>query len=75
MAAISMDDRDRDRISRLEGRLDSFATKADVAELKAELKSDLHALEARLTKWIIGLMLGAVMAAVAIAAAVDRFAG
>ena len=73
MAAISMDD--RDRISRLEGRLDSFATKADVAELKAELKSDLHALEARLTKWIIGLMLGAVMAAVAIAAAVDRFAG
>ena len=75
MAAISMDDRDRDRISRLEGRLDSFATKADVAELKAELKSDLHALEARLTKWIIGLMLGAVIAAVAIAAAVDRFAG
>ena len=65
---------DRERISRLEARLDSFATRADLAELKAELKSHLHALEARLTKWMIGLMLGSVTAAVAIAVAVDRFA-
>ena len=50
MTAISLDD--RDRISRLEARYDSLATKADLAELKAEFKGDLHALETRLTKWI-----------------------
>lgn len=72
MTAIAIED--RERISRLEARYDSVATKADVAELKAELKSDLHALEARLTKWMIGLMLGSVTAAVAFAAAVDRIA-
>lgn len=73
MTAISMED--RDRITRLEANYDSLAAKADLAELKAEFKSDLHALEARLTKWMIGLTLGSVTAAVAIAAAVDRFAG
>ena len=73
MTAASMDD--RDRICRLQAGYDSLATKADLAELKAEFKDDLHALEARLTKWMIGLMLGSVTAAVAIAAAVDRFAG
>lgn len=66
---------DWQRISCLEARLDSLPTKADMAELKAEFKGELHALEARLTKWMIGLMLGSVTAAVAIAAAVDRFAG
>ena len=73
MTAVSMED--RDRISRLEGKYEGLATKADVAELKAELKSDLHALEARLTKWMVGLMLGSVTAAVAFATAVDRIAG
>jgi len=73
MTALASED--RDRISRLEATYDSLATKADLAELKAEFKGDLHALEARLTKWMIGLMLGSVTAAVAIAATVDRFAG
>ena len=73
MTALASED--RDRISRLEAKYDSLATKADLAELKAEFKGDLHALEARLTKWMIGLMLGSVAAAVAIAATVDRFAG
>ena len=73
MTAIAIED--RDRISRLEGKYDSLATKADLAGLKAEFKGDLHALEARPTKWLIGLLLGSVTAAVAIAAAVDRLAG
>ena len=73
MTALASED--RDRISLLEAKYDSLATKADLAELKAEFKGDLHALEARLTKWMIGLMLGSVTAAVAIAATVDRFAG
>ena len=35
-------------------------------------KADLHSLEARLVKWMIGLMLGSVGTAVAIAVAADR---
>ena len=73
MTALSLED--RDRISRLEATYQSLATKADLAELKAEFKGELHALESRLTKWMIGLMLGSITAAVAIATAVDRFAG
>ena len=55
------------------------------AELRAELnrlrdeivshyatKADLHSLETRLVKWMVGLMLSSVGAAVAIAVAVDR---
>ncbi len=43
--------------------------------LRAEFKGELHALESRLTKWMIGLILGSITVAVAIATAVDRFAG
>ena len=53
-----------ERVSRLEGGYEHLATKAD-----------LHALETRLTRWMIGLMLGSVSAAVAIGLAVDRLAG
>ena len=35
-------------------------------------KADLHAVETRLVKWMIGLMLSSMGAAVAIAVAVDR---
>lgn len=35
-------------------------------------KADLHALEARLVKWMIGLMIGSVGTAVSIAVAADR---
>jgi len=66
---------ERDRITRLEAKYDSLATKADLAELKAEFKGELHALDSRLTKWMIGLMPGSITAAVAIATAVDRFVG
>ena len=66
MTAISMDD--RDRITRLESKYDGLATKADLYKAMGDL-------ETRLTKWIVGLMLGSVSAAVAIAVAVDRLAG
>ena len=45
----------------LDRTLKHYATKADVAELKADL-----------VKWMVGLMLGSVTAAVSIAVAVDR---
>jgi len=66
MTAVSMDD--RDRISRLEGAYAHLATKADLYKAIGDM-------ETRLTKWIVGLMLGSVSAAVAIAVAVDRLAG
>ena len=66
MTAVSMDD--RNRISRLEGAYAHLATKADLYKAIGDL-------ETRLTKWIVGLMLGSVSAAVVIAVAVDRLAG
>ena len=59
---------DRDRISRLEGAYSHLATKADLHKAIGDL-------ETRLTKWIVGLMLGSVSVAVAIAVAADRLTG
>ncbi|MCY3958290.1 MAG: hypothetical protein OXG65_08350 [Chloroflexi bacterium] len=59
----------------LDRSLAHYATKADLAELRGELKSDIANLRADLIKWMIGLMLGSVTTAVGIAVAVDRFAG
>ena len=63
-APLTRDDL-RDELDRT---LQHYATKADLADLRA----DLHALEARLIKWMLGLMLSATGLAVAIAVAVDR---
>ena len=63
-APLTRDDL-RDELDRT---LRHYATKADLADLRA----DLHALEARLIKWMLGLMLSATGLAVAIAVAVDR---
>lgn len=59
----------------LDRSLAQYATKADLAELRGEMKSAIANLRADLIKWMIGLMLGSVTAAVAIAVAVDRFFG
>ena len=52
-----------------------LATKADYAGFRGELKSDIANLRADMIKWMIGLMLGSVTTAVAVAVAVHRFAG
>ena len=49
--------------------------KSEIASLRGEVKSEIANLRADLIKWMIGLMLGSVTTAVAIAVAVDRFAG
>ena len=49
------------RVSYVEGKLDSLATKADLAEL-----------ETQLIKWIIGMMVGSVAIASTIALLVQR---
>ena len=59
----------------LDRSLAHYATKADLAELRGEMKTEIANLRADLIKWMIGLMLGSVTTAVAIAVAVDRFAG
>ncbi len=47
----------------------------EIANLRGEVKAEIANLRADLIKWMIGLMLGSVTTAVAIAVAVDRFAG
>lgn len=55
------------RLSQVESTQPHLATKADLAELKAEL----HKLEARIIRWIAGLGVVGTLIAVLI----DRFAG
>ncbi|MYD95214.1 MAG: hypothetical protein F4Y02_16355 [Chloroflexi bacterium] len=70
----------------LDRSLAHYATKQDLADqraevmteianLRGEMKAEIANLRADLIKWMIGLMLGSVTTAVAIAVAVDRFAG
>ncbi len=60
-----------ERISRLEGAYQHLATKADVAELKAEL----HLMEVRLLRWGMATVLASVGVASGITLAVDRLLG
>ncbi len=75
-----------DRVSRLEGAYEHLATKADLAELKAELKSDIGGLRAEfkedlgklhasLVKWMVGVMVGGVGAMAGIALLIQRLSG
>jgi hypothetical protein len=60
-----------DRVSRLEGAYGHLATKADLAELKA----DLTAAIASQTRWLASLVLASAAAAVGVVIAVDRLFG
>ena len=60
-----------ERVSRLEGGFEHLATKADVAELQG----DLHALESRLLRWIVGAILGSVAAAAAVSGVIVALVG
>jgi hypothetical protein len=53
-----------ERLVRIETRLDGFATKEDLANL-----------ETRLIKWMVGLMVGSIVAASSIAVLVERLTG
>ena len=56
-----------ERVSRLEGGYEHLATKADLANLKAELNDKLNSLEARLTRLFLGALIA--VASLAVAAA------
>ena len=57
---------------------DSPATKGDIAELRDEMrthfatKADVADLKADLIKWMVGLMLGGIAIAAAVASAIAR---
>ena len=60
----------------LESRMDTFATKSDFAALESRMdtfatKTDLAELETRLVKWMIGVLIGATVAASSVAVLVQ----
>ncbi|MCE2489259.1 MAG: hypothetical protein J4G17_04700 [Anaerolineae bacterium] len=63
-----------DRVSKLEGAYEHLATRADLAELKGELKADLAELKADMIKWMVSLMLASAGLAATIALVIQRFA-
>ena len=60
-----------ERVTHIEAAVEHLATKADLAALRSEL----HQMETRLTRWTVGTMLGGMAAAAAIASAVAALAG
>ena len=64
-----------ERISRLGGAYQHLATKADVAELKGELKAEIHLMEIRLLRWGMATVLASVGVASGVTLAVDRLLG
>ena len=74
------------RLSRLEGAYEHLATKADLQSLEGRLLKEIADSENRMTrqiaeaetrmvKWMVGLMIGSVIAATAFASAVALLAG
>ena len=49
-----------ERVSRLEASQEHLATKADLAEAKAELKADIAKSKVETIKWVFGIGLGVV---------------
>ena len=61
-----------ERLSRLEGGYEHLATKADVGGLSGELKSIVYQIEARLIRWMVGVLVGSIAGASSIALLVQR---
>lgn len=64
-----------ERVSRLEGGYEHLATKADLADLKSEIKSDLLQLESRLLRWMIGMVFTSIVVASSVATLIQGFVG
>ena len=57
----------------LQNTLQHYATKADLAELETRMVERMAATESRLVKWMVGMVLGGMAAAAAIASAISNF--
>ena len=64
-----------ERLSRLEGAYEHLATKADLQTLEARMVKQIGDSETRMVKWMVGLMIGSVAAATAIASTVALLVG
>lgn len=64
-----------ERVSRVEGGYEHVATKADLKDLEIRLTRQMGEMKADLIKWVVGMVLGGMVAAAAIATAVARFLG
>ena len=73
-----------ERVSRLEGGYEHLATKADLFDLRADLKTDitrvesrlkakLASLESRLLRWMIGMVLTSIVVASSVATLIQGF--
>ena len=71
MAMSTMDDRG----SRLEGAYEHLATKANVVELKAELKAEISDMKTELIKWMAGWTLGGMVGISTITITLIKFVG
>ena len=59
----------------LEGRSEHLATKVDLERAFGSLQSEMHAMETRLIKWMLGMMVGSIAAATSIALFIQRLIG
>ena len=59
----------------LDRTLQNYATKADLAELKADLHQSMHQMESRLLRWMAGWTTGGMVAITGLVLAVVRLAG
>ena len=61
MATVSVEE----RLSRLEGGYEHIATKADLFQLENRIMSHMGQLESRLMRWMVSLMVGVALVALA----------
>ncbi len=68
------------RVSRLEGGYEHLATKADLADLRADLKTDISRLESefgklevRLLRWMIAMVMTSIIVATSVATFIQGF--
>ena len=61
MAVVSTEE----RLSRLEGGYEHVATKADLFQLENRIMTHIAQLESRLMRWIVSLMVGVALVALA----------
>ena len=61
MATVSTEE----RLSRLEGGYEHLATKADLFQLENRMMTHIGQLESRLMRWIVSLMVGVALVALA----------
>ncbi len=61
-----------ERVSYVEGKLDSLATKEDLANIKSDLMAEISKIEPRIIKWMIGMVLSSVTIATTLAIFIQR---